>query len=222
MYATATQNTLLLGRLTYNRSTDLYQKSMPQPRTTSTRQEIVDAATRLLIEEGANGFSVRKVARYAKISLGNLQYHFPNKNHLVHALFDQVKDRVLAGAGTQQDEEGQLFAYIDAILAEWDTAEGSIPIWELGSLSAHDAELADMLYELYQPFRKHLSRFISSVDPQRSQKSCDHQATCIVAMIEGSGLFDAYSRSHRNEFRGMRKQLRATIRHIIFTPEVAA
>ncbi len=194
---------------------------MQQPRTTSTRQEIVDAATRLLIEEGANGFSVRKVAQYAKISLGNLQYHFPNKNRLVHALFDQVKDRVLAGAGIQPDEESQLFAYIDAILAEWDTPEGSIPVWELSSLSAHDAELAEMLYQLYQPFRKQLAQFISRMDPERSQRTCEHQATCIIAMIEGSGLFDAYSRS-RNEFRGMRKQLRETIRHIIFTPEGVA
>jgi hypothetical protein len=35
-------------------------------------------------------------------------------------------------------------------------------------------------------------------------------------MIEGSGLFDAHSRSNRAEFRGMRKQLREIIKSIIY------
>ncbi|HIE87976.1 MAG TPA: TetR/AcrR family transcriptional regulator [Pseudomonadales bacterium] len=182
----------------------------------NTRQQIIDAATRLLIEEGAGGFSVRKVAQGALISLGNLQYHFPTKNDLFYGLFEQVKDRVIAVAATEQDEEAQFFAYVDVIFEEWDTAAGSIPVWELGAMAAHDEDLAEMLHNLYTPFRKRLTWLIVRNNPDRSVRVCEHQATCIVAMIEGSGLFDAHSRSNRAEFRGMRKQLREIIKSIIY------
>ncbi|MFP6805199.1 MAG: TetR/AcrR family transcriptional regulator [Pseudomonadales bacterium] len=182
----------------------------------NTRQQIIDAATRLLIEEGAGGFSVRKVAQGALISLGNLQYHFPTKNDLFYGLFEQVKDRVIAVAATEQDEEAQFFAYVDAIFEEWDTAAGSIPVWELGAMAAHDEDLAEMLHNLYTPLRKRLTWLIVRNNPDRSVRVCEHQATCIVAMIEGSGLFDAHSRSNRAEFRGMRKQLREIIKSIIY------
>jgi AcrR family transcriptional regulator len=135
----------------------------------NTRQEIIDAATRLLIEEGAGGFSVRKVAQGAAISLGNLQYHFPTKNDLFYGLFEQVKDRVIAVAGTEQDEESQFFAYVDAIFEEWDTAAGSIPVWELGSMAAHDEDLAEMLHNLYAPFRKRLARIIARNNPRKPE-----------------------------------------------------
>ncbi|MGV0035593.1 MAG: hypothetical protein ACNYPE_11765 [Candidatus Azotimanducaceae bacterium WSBS_2022_MAG_OTU7] len=57
-----------------------------------------------------------------------------------------------------------------------------------------------MLHNFYAPFRKRLTRkrltmIITGNNPNRSVRVGKHQATCIVAMIEGSGLFDAHSKS---------------------------
>jgi AcrR family transcriptional regulator len=50
--------------------------------------EIVAAAKRVLAREGSAGFSVRKVAREAGISLGNLQYHFASRIELLEGLLE--------------------------------------------------------------------------------------------------------------------------------------
>ena len=194
------------------------RKPMQHTRTQNTQQAVLLAATTILIEQGVSGFSVRKVAQEANISLGNLQYHFPTRNHLIHGLFKQISERVALAAGQHETEERQLLAYLDAIFDELDTPVGSIPVWELCSMAAHDPGLADMLHQMFLPLRRRLSRFIATINPGRSTRTCEHQATCIVALIEGSGLFDAHGRSHRSEFRGLRKQIREIIQHIIHTP----
>ena len=104
---------------------------------------------------------------------------------------------------------------MDAFFEEWDTAAGSIPVWELGAMAAHDEDLAEMLHKLYMPMRQRLTRIIVRNNPARSIRACKHRATCIVAMIEGSGLFDAHSRNNRAEFRGMRKPVKEIIKSII-------
>lgn len=50
--------------------------------------EIVAAAKRVLARDGSAGFSVRKVAREAGISLGNLQYHFASRVELLEGLLE--------------------------------------------------------------------------------------------------------------------------------------
>ena len=51
-----------------------------------TRQRILDTARALFNEQGLHRVGVREVARAAKMSPGNLAYHFPTKDALVSAL----------------------------------------------------------------------------------------------------------------------------------------
>ncbi len=189
----------------------------PKPQR-DTRALVLEAAYKLLIEEGAQSFSMRKVAQGAEISLGNLQYHFATRNELVHALFDRIAERVLIAVEAQDTGQARIFSIIDAIFAELDTPHGSIPVWELCSLAAHDEALAEMLHNLFRPFREELARHIRTVDPGRPRAMAEHQATCIVALIEGSGWFDAYGRANREEFKGLRQATKKLIHQIIETP----
>ena len=43
-----------------------------------TRNQILNVARDLLIDEGYHNFSLRKVAEHAGIRVGNLQYYFPH------------------------------------------------------------------------------------------------------------------------------------------------
>jgi AcrR family transcriptional regulator len=192
---------------------------MPTIKKRDTSSAILNAAFTQLIEQGAEGFSVRKVAQRANVSLGNLQYHFATKNDLISALFGSISERVALAAGEKATEEAQIFAFIDAIFNELDTPQGSIPVWELCAMAAHDRKLAEMLHQMFAPFRHRISRLISTTNPGRSQRTCDHQATCIVALIEGTGWFDANSRHNRTEFRGLRAQARETIKLIIHSKD---
>jgi AcrR family transcriptional regulator len=53
-----------------------------------TKRSILTAGRTLLIRDGAGGFSMRKVAIAAGISLGNLQYHYKTKDDLLEGMLD--------------------------------------------------------------------------------------------------------------------------------------
>lgn len=56
-----------------------------------TRERILEAARRLWNERGFLAVPVAEIAARARISTGNLSYHFPAKRDLVRALFDRAE-----------------------------------------------------------------------------------------------------------------------------------
>jgi len=59
----------------------------------SKKDLILDAARRVHREAGSSGFSMRKVAASAGMSLGNLQYHFKTKETLFEGLLNQYMEQ---------------------------------------------------------------------------------------------------------------------------------
>ena len=69
---------------------DLSPRRAPkQERSRRMRDRIVEAAVRVLREDGPLGFTTTKVADEAGISVGSLYQYFPNKHAIVVALHDQ-------------------------------------------------------------------------------------------------------------------------------------
>ncbi|MEW5742039.1 MAG: TetR/AcrR family transcriptional regulator [Myxococcota bacterium] len=58
----------------------------------SLRDRLVDAALRLLEEEGPRGFSQARVAKEAGIQQGHLTYYFPRKADLVGAVLERFAE----------------------------------------------------------------------------------------------------------------------------------
>ncbi|MEW6776451.1 MAG: TetR/AcrR family transcriptional regulator [Bdellovibrionota bacterium] len=56
---------------------------------------ILEAATRVFIEEGYEGASTNKIARRAGVSVGSLYQYFPNKEAITAALFDQLSVKAI-------------------------------------------------------------------------------------------------------------------------------
>jgi AcrR family transcriptional regulator len=52
----------------------------------STREALLRAANRVVVEEGVSGMTLEAVAREAGVSKGGLLYHFPSKEALVEAM----------------------------------------------------------------------------------------------------------------------------------------
>ena len=64
---------------------------------TDTRTRILDAAGRILVRDGSDGFTIAAVAKEAGVSKGGLFYHFESKDQLIAGLiqhyvsgFDQL------------------------------------------------------------------------------------------------------------------------------------
>lgn len=53
-----------------------------------TRQQIYEACSQILRDEGLTNLTLEAVAEKAQISKGGLLYHFPNKESLIEALFE--------------------------------------------------------------------------------------------------------------------------------------
>ncbi len=60
----------------------------------NTKQKILDTATRLFNTAGVANVRLQHIADEAGISVGNLAYHYRNKEALVEALFTQIEDEL--------------------------------------------------------------------------------------------------------------------------------
>jgi len=54
---------------------------------TSSRQALVNTATRLFLEKGYDSVSMEQIRQVAKVSNGSLYHHFPSKAHLARGVY---------------------------------------------------------------------------------------------------------------------------------------
>ncbi|MEV5975992.1 TetR family transcriptional regulator C-terminal domain-containing protein [Streptomyces sp. NPDC052114] len=58
------------------------------------RRDVVDAAFRLLVDEGFGGLSLRKVAAESGLNIGSVRHYFDDHRHLLVAAATEVGDRM--------------------------------------------------------------------------------------------------------------------------------
>jgi AcrR family transcriptional regulator len=90
-------------------------------RAAETRSRILDAARRVLAENGATAFTTRRVASLAGVSHGMVHYHFRDKRDLilallVHARRDWVEplEEIVDGPGTATDRMRAVIEWVAA------------------------------------------------------------------------------------------------------------
>ncbi len=59
-----------------------------------TRDRIIDAAIRLYNEKGLSNITSRHIGDEINISHGNLEYHFPNKESILFAIYRQMREEM--------------------------------------------------------------------------------------------------------------------------------
>lgn len=70
-----------------------------------TKERILEAALQLFNQEGIGNISMRRIAEEAGIQIGNLTYHFRNRDNLVEALLNQLMDELETEIAKAQVEE---------------------------------------------------------------------------------------------------------------------
>jgi len=74
-----------------------YIMSMPDPTgETDLRRVILDSTRHLLVRDGYQSLSMRKIARAIGYSATSIYLHFENKDALIHALIEEGMDHLLA------------------------------------------------------------------------------------------------------------------------------
>ena len=165
-----------------------------RPKSTQTQSTIIEAAGRVLIDEGYNGFTLRKVANEASISIGNLNYHYPTKTALIDELFDTITNRIINGFSEVADRAGDspnkrfraiLEYWIDDLLS----VETTVFFPEIWSLANHHGFARDAAKRSYGHALDILSSFVQDVNPALTAEKTEILAKYICASLEGLTVF---------------------------------
>jgi AcrR family transcriptional regulator len=162
--------------------------------------EILDAATALLAEDGYAVLSTRKVAARAGMRPGNLQYYFPAKRDMVRALLERYLERSLERLADrmergEQTPEARLRQAIEGILSQQDSKPDCTLFRELWALASHDADVAEAMSDFYRQYRAHLGETLRSANPRLGKADTQRLAMAIVAMLEGLSVVGEPGRS---------------------------
>lgn len=104
----------------------------------ATEQQIIEAATKVFLEKGYHGASVRDIAAEAGANVSMINYYFRSKERLFDVVFDKLFGILFAEIGGALDSELSFFDKIDKIVASYiDTLRLSpmIPVFVFGELS---------------------------------------------------------------------------------------
>ncbi len=162
------------------------------------------AAEKLLIDKGYHNFSMRKVALAAGLTLGNLQYYFPNKDALIRAMLEHCIERYLhrfeqVRMNAGEDPEAQFKAIITLVFKDLNrksTTRFFPEVWALSNHYDHAVEFMDAMYDRY---RLVLIEVMALINPQLSASQLQRLAIFISSSIEGHTMFIGYRKPWKNE-----------------------
>jgi AcrR family transcriptional regulator len=169
--------------------------SPPSAKGRARRQAILAAARSVLLDKDYTKFSLRNIAAGAGIHLANLQYYFPSKSAVIHALVEQI---VQEYEGRYQARFAELpemphprfVAMLDFLIEDIRDAQTRrffVQLWAL--LESFDtSRRALLLNELYAPHIGGIARYVGELNPRLSAGARRQRATMIAAMIDGMML----------------------------------
>lgn len=99
---------------------DTYPRKRPvQARARATVDAMIEAAARILADEGPSGLSTNRIAEIAGVSIGSLYQYFPSKEAIAAALVEDMlaRDRELVARTLADSREVELRAALHGLVA---------------------------------------------------------------------------------------------------------
>jgi AcrR family transcriptional regulator len=153
----------------------------------------LDAAERLLIEEGRNGISTRRLAREAGLNHGLVHYYFGSVENLMLAVFERFTDRLL-------ERQRAMYAADVPFLEKWraamgfmeeDLAAGYPKIWaELQAAAMNDEELQRRFSAVYVKWRSVLTDAFTAAAREYGVSDAAVPALVTLVMTFTIGMFN--------------------------------
>lgn len=164
-----------------------------------TREQILHAALRLLVDEGYRAMSMRRVASECGMKLGNLTYHFASREDLVRDLLDAVIrsyevefDEIISDNALEP--RARLAIYCELVLEDIRTKKTTRVFPELWALSNHDPFVLERVQDLYRRARAPLAEIIAEMRPDLTNEDRQALALFISVSMEGTTPFIGYER----------------------------
>jgi AcrR family transcriptional regulator len=175
-------------------------------------EDILDAAVRVLIEEGYGLFTMRRIAEAADMRLSNLQYYFSTKEDLLGALLKRTVDDYEASlAEITRNRSGsakaQFQRIIEYLLKDQETRTSCLIFWELWALAGRDPSIGAIMNNYYDAYLGKMAEAICLVSPTMPKRRAQRHAGVIVALIEGASLLRGFGKPRRNSLAGYERAI---------------
>lgn len=163
---------------------------------------ILKAALRVLLEEGATAFTIRRVATACDLRVGNVSYHFPRKEMLVQVLLDDIMAHYEAKleVNVRQPEisdEQRLQLVITMCLEDIATKRTTRLFTELWALANHNPFIADRIRGFYGKVHEVIGEYIRPLNPELDDDEVNTLALFISASMEGTTPFLGFDKPWR-------------------------
>jgi AcrR family transcriptional regulator len=157
------------------------------------RTTFLDAAERLLIEEGRKGISTRRLAREAGLNHGLVHYYFGSVENLMLAVFERFTERLA-------ERQRAMYAADVPFIEKWqkamafmdeDLASGYPKIWaELQAAAMNDPELARRFREVHATWRSVLTEAFTAAAHEYGVSDAKVPALVTLVMTFTMGMFN--------------------------------
>ncbi len=176
-------------------------------------EEILNAATLVLIEDGYASFTMRRIAEKADVRLSNLQYYFKIKEDLLNALLKRTFDNYTIAleevARTHKGSPKSRFMMtIDYLLKDQEDQASCAIFWELWALAGRDRSVAAIMNAYYTAYLEQVTDAIRGVSPDMPKRRAQRHAGAIVALIEGASLLRGFGKPRRTSLAGYEQTIR--------------
>lgn len=186
------------------------------------RNEILEAAKSVLMEEGYSAFTTRSIADRLGMNRGHFYYYFPTKISLVRALielfdteFAQRYDSIFHSS--DEDPEVQFKNFIDFLLDDVYNPQMlhfTVHLWAL--LEQESSENNNLINEIYETERARLNELLQPLSRQIPPAELTERIALMLAITEGLTLMVSENPS---DLPGIRKKVHSLARRLIMDPD---
>jgi TetR/AcrR family transcriptional repressor of bet genes len=160
---------------------------------TEAPSRLLDAVVSVLVEEGFEGVSVRKVAARAGVSIGAVQHHFPTKDVMLTAAMDRASaefaERMAARIPADVTAEQALRAVADELLALGPERRPASVIWVARLARASvDEPMRRAHAREWQEVEDPLSGLLHGARPAMDPQQSRDDAAGLLALLDGLAL----------------------------------
>ncbi|MDC9613363.1 TetR family transcriptional regulator [Xenorhabdus khoisanae] len=186
----------------------------PKDKFKEKQDAILHSAISLLVQEGSRSFSMRALANHYGITLGNLQYYFPNLESLLEALFNQIILDTTTRLQLAAPELNKFDVLIDIILTNLQDISLCTLALEALLASRRSKSLHKTLTRFYQHYIEQIITLLDSYCSNTPENIKKEKALMLVSLFEGLSIL--YSSQNKSTFDfDISKRLRSTIIAII-------
>jgi len=171
-------------------------------------RSILEEAKNALVEEGFSGLSFRTIAKRAGITVGNVTYYFPTKDHLMVELagyiFDRWDVRFHRDLPKPLTAKMDIFLYsIRYMIEENKRVKSNTLLLEMWAMANRSTSVRRMLDTFYAKMRSWIEDMLVDINPTLSGRKRRLRAALITSQIEGLMILVGPKRVAHKELNGL-------------------